>query len=60
METMATMINTTHIIPCPNRVKGLVAKTNNECVIMIKYDDSEINDVLGKRGRKKTKSVNLF
>lgn len=60
MEIMVIMINIIYIIFCFNRVKGLVVKINNECVIMIKYDDSEINDVLGKRGRKKIKFVNLF
>lgn len=55
------MINTTHIAPCPNRASVLVTKTNNEHTIdknyMIKYDDSDINGVWEKCGRRRTKSI---
>lgn len=57
LEIMEAVINTTSIAPYPNRGNILVTKTNNECKIMIKYDDSEINGVLGKCGRRRP---NLF
>lgn len=54
---MEAVIHTTSIAPCPNRGNGLVIKTNNKYKIMIKYDDNEINGVLGKCGRNETKSI---